>query len=79
MIGLEHEDTGWTQEAGDKEELAQYTQELLVEKADMLRQYFSIYVDKKGYLKTLPMLIGNAFIGFDQLDIKSNINRFFFF
>ncbi|XP_014210240.1 DNA mismatch repair protein Mlh1 isoform X2 [Copidosoma floridanum] len=56
-LGLECEESGWTEEAGDKNELAERVQELLLEKADMLRQYFSIYIDKKGRLKTLPYLI----------------------
>jgi DNA mismatch repair protein MLH1 len=58
MLGLECEEAGWTESAGDKKELAKLAQELLLEKADMLRQYFSIYIDKKGYLKSLPILLG---------------------
>lgn len=58
MLGLECEEAGWSQEVGDKEELAMRVQELLLEKADLLRQYFSIYIDKNGRLKSLPLLLG---------------------
>lgn len=59
LVGLDHEEAGWSQEAGDKEVLAMSAQGLLLEKADMLRQYFSIYIDKNGNLKSLPYLLGN--------------------
>ena len=58
MLGLESDEAGWTEEDGKKEELAERVQELLLEKADMLRQYFSIVIDKKGNLKSLPILLG---------------------
>lgn len=58
LLGLECKEAGWTEQEGDKEFLAARVQELLLEKADMLRQYFSIYIDKNGFLKSLPILIG---------------------
>ncbi|XP_058799424.1 DNA mismatch repair protein Mlh1 [Phymastichus coffea] len=61
VLGLDCEEAGWTEEIGEKEELAERVQELLLEKADMLRQYFSIYIDKKGQLKSLPILLENYF------------------
>lgn len=61
MEGLESEEAGWTEEDGKKEELAARVQELILEKADMLKEYFSIYVDKNGNLKSLPILLNNYF------------------
>lgn len=58
LLGLDLEEAGWTEDAGAKEDLAERVGELLLEKADMLRQYFSIYIDKRGYLKSLPLLLG---------------------
>ncbi|KAJ8682995.1 hypothetical protein QAD02_018787 [Eretmocerus hayati] len=59
MLGLECKEAGWSQEHGDRAELAMSVQELLLEKADMLSQYFSIYIDKNGCLKSLPILLEN--------------------
>ncbi|CAB0037403.1 unnamed protein product [Trichogramma brassicae] len=61
MLGLEHEDAGWSEEIGEKTVLAERVQELLLEKADMLRQYFSINIDKKGQIRGLPILLENHF------------------
>lgn len=58
MLGLDTEEAGWTEEDGPKEELATNVKELLLEKADMLKEYFSIVIDKKGNLKSLPVLLG---------------------
>ena len=59
MLGLETKDAAWTEEDGKKEDLADRVQELLLEKADMLKEYFSIVIDKKGNLKSLPILLGS--------------------
>lgn len=58
MLGLYTKEAGWTEEDGPKEELATSVKELLLEKADMLKEYFSIVIDKKGNLKSLPVLLG---------------------
>lgn len=57
MLGLETEEAGWSEEDGEKEELANSAKELLLEKADMMSEYFSIIIDKKGMLKSLPILL----------------------
>ncbi|XP_024945642.1 DNA mismatch repair protein Mlh1 isoform X2 [Cephus cinctus] len=61
MLGLETEEAGWTEEVGKKEDLSTSAKELLLEKADMLKEYFSIVIDKKGYLKSLPILLEKYF------------------
>ncbi|NP_001154957.1 mutL homolog 1 [Nasonia vitripennis] len=61
LLGLEHKEAGWSQEDGDKKELAMNVKELLLEKADMLKQYFSIYIDKNGNLKSLPYILEKYF------------------
>lgn len=58
LLGLDTKDANWTEEDGRKEDLATSAKELLLEKADMLREYFSIVIDKKGNLKALPVLLG---------------------
>ncbi|KAG7190341.1 hypothetical protein KM043_006454 [Ampulex compressa] len=61
MLGLDTEEAGWTEEDGKKEDLAMNVKELLLEKADMMKEYFSIVIDKKGNLKSLPILIDKYF------------------
>ncbi|XP_018358636.1 PREDICTED: DNA mismatch repair protein Mlh1 [Trachymyrmex cornetzi] len=61
MIALDSEETGWTEEDGPKEELAARVKELLLEKADMMNEYFSIVMDKVGNLRSLPILLDKYF------------------
>lgn len=61
ILGLDTEEAGWTEEDGPKEELATNVKELLLEKADMMKEYFSIVIDKKGNLKSLPVLLDKYF------------------
>ncbi|XP_077271964.1 DNA mismatch repair ATPase Mlh1 [Temnothorax americanus] len=61
MIALDSGETGWTEEDGPKEELAARVKELLLEKADMMNEYFSIVMDKMGNLKSLPVLLDKYF------------------
>lgn len=58
MIALDSGETGWTEEDGPKDELAARVKELLLEKADMMNEYFSIVLDKVGNLRSLPVLLG---------------------
>lgn len=58
MIALDSEETGWTEEDGPKDELATRVKELLLEKADMMNEYFSIVMDRVGNLRSLPVLLG---------------------
>lgn len=71
MLGLETEEAGWTEEDGEKEELANSVKELLLEKADMMSEYFSVIIDKKGMLKSLPILLGQ----FSKDSIKLHTQR----
>ncbi len=46
MLALESEESGWTEEDGPKEGLAQYIVDFLKKKADMLEDYFSMEIDQ---------------------------------
>ncbi|XP_051468797.1 DNA mismatch repair protein Mlh1 isoform X2 [Apus apus] len=59
MLALEDPESGWTEEDGPKEELAEYIVEFLKKKTDMLKDYFSLEIDKEGNLTGLPLLIEN--------------------
>ncbi|XP_076022839.1 DNA mismatch repair protein Mlh1 [Genypterus blacodes] len=57
MLALDSEESGWTEEDGPKEGLAQYIADFLKKKADMLEDYFSIEIDQEGNLTGLPLLL----------------------
>ncbi|XP_061766735.1 DNA mismatch repair protein Mlh1 isoform X2 [Nerophis ophidion] len=57
MLALDLEESGWTEEDGPKEGLAQYIVEFLKKKAEMLEDYFSMEIDQEGNLRGLPLLL----------------------
>uniref|UniRef100_A0A8C2HZ76 DNA mismatch repair protein MLH1 n=1 Tax=Cyprinus carpio TaxID=7962 RepID=A0A8C2HZ76_CYPCA len=59
MLALDSEESGWTEEDGPKEGLAQYIVDFLKQKAEMLEEYFSLEIDGEGNLTGLPMLLDN--------------------
>ncbi|KFV83803.1 DNA mismatch repair protein Mlh1, partial [Struthio camelus australis] len=59
MLALEDPESGWTEEDGPKEGLAEYIVEFLKKKTEMLKDYFSLEIDEEGNLMGLPLLIDN--------------------
>ncbi|TRY55895.1 hypothetical protein DNTS_029136 [Danionella cerebrum] len=59
MLALDSEESGWTEEDGPKEGLAQYIVDFLKQKSEMLNEYFSLEIDEEGNLTGLPMLLDN--------------------
>ncbi|XP_077053047.1 DNA mismatch repair protein Mlh1 isoform X1 [Siphateles boraxobius] len=59
MLALDSEESGWTDEDGSKEGLAQYIVDFLKQKTEMLEEYFSLEIDGEGNLTGLPMLLDN--------------------
>ncbi|XP_051946007.1 DNA mismatch repair protein Mlh1 [Xyrauchen texanus] len=59
MLALDSEESGWTEEDGPKEGLAQYIVDFLKQKTEMLQEYFSLDIDGEGNLTGLPMLLDN--------------------
>ncbi|XP_077352149.1 DNA mismatch repair protein Mlh1 isoform X2 [Festucalex cinctus] len=57
MLALDSEESGWTEEDGPKEGLAQYIVDFLKKKAEMLEDYFSMEIDQEGNLRGLPLLL----------------------
>ncbi|KAM3605726.1 uncharacterized protein V6R79_003716 [Siganus canaliculatus] len=57
MLALDSEGSGWTEEDGPKEGLAQYIVDFLKKKAEMLEDYFSVEIDQEGNLTGLPLLL----------------------
>lgn len=50
LLALDSEESGWTEEDGPKEGLAQYIVDFLKKKAEMLDDYFSMKIDEVGEL-----------------------------
>ncbi|XP_066208045.1 DNA mismatch repair protein Mlh1 isoform X3 [Saccopteryx leptura] len=59
MLALDSPESGWTEEDGPKEELAEYIVEFLKKKNEMLADYFSLEISEEGNLVGLPLLIDN--------------------
>uniref|UniRef100_F7GA57 DNA mismatch repair protein MLH1 n=1 Tax=Monodelphis domestica TaxID=13616 RepID=F7GA57_MONDO len=59
MLALDHPESGWTEEDGPKEGLAEYIVEFLKRKAEMLADYFSLEIDEEGNVTGLPLLLDN--------------------
>ncbi|XP_075875199.1 DNA mismatch repair protein Mlh1 [Nelusetta ayraudi] len=57
MLALDSEGSGWTEEDGPKEGLAQYIVDFLKRKVEMLEDYFSMEIDQDGNLTALPLLL----------------------
>ncbi len=59
LIALDSKEAGWTEADGKKEDLADYVCKCLVDRADMLDDYFSMEIsDDPPSIRTLPMLAG---------------------
>ncbi|EDO39827.1 predicted protein [Nematostella vectensis] len=57
LLALESPESGWTPADGAKEDLAQYIKDFLMQKAEMLLDYFSLEIDGEGNLLSLPLLL----------------------
>lgn len=59
MLALESPESGWTEEDGPKEGLAEYIVQFLKKKAELMKDYFSLEIDEGGSLTGLPLVIDN--------------------
>lgn len=59
MLALDSPDSGWTEDDGPKEGLAQFIVDFLKNKREMLDDYFSLQIDQDGHVIGLPMLLDN--------------------
>lgn len=48
MLALDSPESGWSEEDGDKEELAQQACDILQQNAAMLKEYFSVHITDEG-------------------------------
>ncbi|XP_048384844.1 DNA mismatch repair protein Mlh1 isoform X2 [Stegostoma tigrinum] len=59
MLALDSPESGWTEDDGPKEGLAEYIVDFLKTKSEMLQDYFSLGIDEEGNLTGLPLLLEN--------------------
>ncbi|XP_043920831.1 DNA mismatch repair protein Mlh1 [Protopterus annectens] len=59
ILALNSPESGWTEDDGPKEELAEYIVQFLGKRTEMLMDYFSFEIDKDGNLIGLPLLLDN--------------------
>uniref|UniRef100_A0AAY5K7M1 DNA mismatch repair protein Mlh1 C-terminal domain-containing protein n=1 Tax=Esox lucius TaxID=8010 RepID=A0AAY5K7M1_ESOLU len=57
LLALDSEESGWSEDDGPKEGLAQYIVDFLKKKSEMLEDYFSMEIDQEGNLTGLPLLL----------------------
>ncbi|XP_037895904.1 DNA mismatch repair protein Mlh1 isoform X2 [Glossina fuscipes] len=57
LLALNSTESGWCEEDGDKEELAQRAVEILLIHSPIMREYFSLNISPEGDLLTLPLLL----------------------
>ncbi|GAB5586850.1 DNA mismatch repair protein Mlh1 [Umbelopsis nana] len=71
MVALDEEEAqnGWPDNMKPKGEIAQSITNLLVDRAEMLLEYFSIRISPSGELLSLPMLIKNYVPTLDKLPL----------
>jgi len=69
MLALDEEErTGrWNESDGPKDQIAQLNVELLICKAEMLKEYFSVEIDELGNLCTLPVVLDQYTPDMDRL------------
>ncbi|XP_077347872.1 DNA mismatch repair protein Mlh1 isoform X2 [Lithobates pipiens] len=58
MLALDSPESGWTEEDGPKEGLAEYIVQFLQKKSEMLKDYFSLEIED-GNITGLPLLLDN--------------------
>ena len=57
LIGFDMKECGYEDDDGDKEELAEQVQSMLIGQKELLREYFGISINSDGELETLPSII----------------------
>ncbi|KAI9288731.1 histidine kinase-like ATPase [Umbelopsis sp. AD052] len=71
MVALDEEEAqnGWPDNMKPKDEIAQSITNLLIDRSEMLLEYFSIRVSENGELLSVPMLIKNYVPTLDKLPL----------
>lgn len=60
VLALNNKESGWCEQDGPISELAENVEEALVQKADMLREYYGLSISNTGHLESLPLILGET-------------------
>lgn len=57
-LALNSKESGWCESDGPIDELAENIKDILLQKADMLKQYYRFSISSSGHLESLPQILG---------------------
>ncbi|XP_065087436.1 DNA mismatch repair protein Mlh1 [Ochlerotatus camptorhynchus] len=57
VLALQHVDSGWTEDDGPMDELAERIVEILIGKAPLMREYFNFCITDEGMLVSIPIIV----------------------
>lgn len=57
VLALKNEESGWCEQDGSIEELAENVCEILIQKAPILKEYYSFSISDDGLIESLPMIL----------------------
>lgn len=58
ILALNNKESGWCPNDGPIDELADSIQEILLQKANMLKEYYRLSISDDGKLESLPSILG---------------------
>lgn len=58
VLALNNKESGWCELDGPIDELAGNIQDILLQKADMLKEYYRLSISNTGHLETIPSILG---------------------
>lgn len=61
LLALNTEESGWTPEDGPIDELADTVRDILIQKSQILNEYYNMKITDDGMLHSLPILLGTFF------------------
>lgn len=62
VLALNNKESGWCEQDGTIDELAENVRDALVQKADMLKEYYRLSISENGCLESLPLILGDFFL-----------------
>lgn len=60
-LALNSKESGWCEADGPIDELATSVKDILLQKADILKEYYGLRISIDGYLESLPLLLGKLY------------------
>lgn len=58
VLALNDEESGWCEEDGPIDELAESVRDTLIQKSPILKEYYGFNISSDGYLHSLPLIFG---------------------